>query len=119
MSISKSIGINMVIENPYRKINYLDLNFNLLNRKFYLYRKDNNKTNYINSKSNHPPTILKQTPEMIETRLSKNSSNKIMFKNIKKDYNDALKINGYNHEINYIQKNAKKKKKYKKKNYMV
>ena len=84
MSISKSIGINMVIENPYRKINYLDLNFNLLNRKFYLYRKDNNKTNYINSKSNHPPTILKQIIKMVEKRLSKNSNNKDLFNNIKK-----------------------------------
>ena len=39
---------------------------------------------------------------MVETRLSNNSSNKNLFNNIKKDYNDALKINGYKYEISYI-----------------
>ena len=60
-----SIGINLIIENPSWKIDYLDLNFNLLNHTFYPYRKDNNKISYVNSKSNHPPTILKQIPKMI------------------------------------------------------
>ena len=39
---------------------------------------------------------------MVETRHSNNSSNKDLNK-IKKDYNDALKINGYNYEINYTE----------------
>merc|ERR1712183_685962 len=56
---TKSIGINLIIENPSWKIDYLYLNFNLLNHTFYPYRKDNKK-NYVYSKSNHPPTILKQ-----------------------------------------------------------
>ena len=46
---------------------------------------------------------------MIETRLSKNSSNKNLFNNTKKDYNDALKTNEYNYEINYT-KNCKNNK---------
>ena len=112
---TKSIGINLIIENPSWKIDYLDLNFNLLNHTFYPYRKDNNKINYINSKSNHPPTILKQIPKMIETRLSKNSSNKNLFNNIKKDYNDALKLNGYNYDINYTEE-CKSKKRNRKRN---
>ena len=48
---------------------------------------------------------------MVETRLSNNSSNKDLFNNIKKDYNDALKINGYNYEINYTEECKNKKKK--------
>ena len=112
---TKSIGINLIIENPSWKIDYLDLNFNLLNHTFYPYRKDNNKINYVNSKSNHPPTILKQIPKMIETRLSKNSSNKNLFNNIKKDYNDALNINGYNYEIKYTEERKNKKRNRKRK----
>ena len=81
---TKSIGKNLIIENPSWKIDYLDLKFNLLNHTFYPYRKDYNKINYINSKSNHPSTILKQIPKMIETRLAKNSSNKNLLNNIKK-----------------------------------
>ena len=57
---TKSIGINIMIENPSLKIDYLDLNINLPNHTFYPFRKDNNKISYINSKSNHSPTILKQ-----------------------------------------------------------
>merc|ERR1712240_441732 len=79
---NKSIGINIIIENPSWKIEYLDLNFNLLNDTYYPFRKDNNKINYINSKSNHPPTILRQIPKMVETRLSNNSSNKNLFNKI-------------------------------------
>ena len=60
--------------------------FNLLHHTFYQYRKENKKISYINSKSNYPPTTLKQIPKMIEDRLSKNLCEK-------KDYNDASKIN--------------------------
>ena len=46
---------------------------------------------------------------MIETRLSKNSSTKNLFNNIKKkDYNDALKINDY-YKINYTEECKNKK----------
>ena len=100
---TKSIGINLINENPPWKTDYLDLNFFLLNHFYYPYRKDKIKINYINSKSNHLPTILKQMPIMIETRIFKNSSNKNMFNNIKKNYNDALKINEYNYQIKYTE----------------
>ena len=117
--LSKELGINLDIENPSRKINYLDLNFNLYNHTFYPYRKENSKIMYINSKSNHPPAILKQIPKMIEDRLSKNSSNENLFNEIKKDYNDAIKLSGYNYEIKFKSEDEKKKRSRKRKNYMV
>ena len=46
---------------------------------------------------------------MIETRLSKNSSNKNPFINLKKDYNDGLIINEYFYEINYTEECKKKR----------
>ena len=91
----------MIIENYLLEDWLLRSKFQLLNHTFYPYRKDNNKISYINSKSNHPPTILKQIQKIVDTKLSNNSSNKNLFNNIKKDYNDALKINGYKYEINY------------------
>ena len=62
---TKSIRINPIIENIFWKIDNLNLNFYLLNYTIYPYQKDNNKINYINSKSNHLPTILKQIPKMM------------------------------------------------------
>ena len=47
---------------------------------------------------------------MVETRLPDISSNKNLFSNINKDYNDALKINGYNYKINYTEERKNKNK---------
>ena len=37
---------------------------------------------------------------MVENRLTKNSSNIKLFNSIKKEYNDALKLNDYSYDIN-------------------
>ena len=50
---TKSISINSTIDNPSWKIDLLDLVFDILNHKFYPYRKDKNKINSISSKSNY------------------------------------------------------------------
>ena len=41
--VSKEMGINIGIENPSQKIDYLDLSFNLYDHTFHLYRKENSK----------------------------------------------------------------------------
>ena len=55
----------------------------------------------MNLSSNHPPVVLKQIPKMIENRLTKNSSSRKLFDSMKKEYSDALKLNGYNYDKNY------------------
>ena len=113
---AKSIEIQLVIENPSFEINYLDLNLNIKQHSYYPYRKPNNKINYVNANSNHPPAILKQIPKMVENRLTKNSSNSSLFNSIKKEYNDALKINGYSYDIKYSdEKKSNKSRKRKRK----
>ena len=44
--LTKIIGINIIIENPSWKIDYLDLNCKLLNHTFNRFRKNNNRVNY-------------------------------------------------------------------------
>ena len=63
---------------------------------FYPYRKENSKIIYLNSNSNHPPSKLKHISKMTIDRLSNNSSNEDFFNKIRKDYNDAIKLSGYN-----------------------
>ena len=55
----------------------------------------------MNLSSNHPPVVLKQIPKMIENRLIKNLSSRKLFDSMKKEYSDALKLNGYNYDKNY------------------
>ena len=111
----KTLGIKITIDNPAETVNYLDLKFNCINLSYCPYRKPNKKISYVNHQSNHPPAILKQIPSMIEYRLSKHSSNESSFNSIKNDYNDALKLCGYNSELKYTKSETKRKRKRKRK----
>ena len=52
-------------------------------------------------KSNHPPTILKQIPSMVSTRLSKLSCSEEEFHKSKPFYEDILKKSGYSEGLVY------------------
>ena len=80
---------------------FLDVTLNLKESKFYPFRKENNTLLYVNAKSNHPPSILKQIPDMINKRISKLSCNIEEFEKAKPDYQEALKNCGYNQELIY------------------
>ena len=60
-----TIGANL------RTVNFLDINFNLLNDTYQPYSKPNRQPVYINVNSNHPPDIIKRTPFMTSDRISK------------------------------------------------
>ena len=61
----KTHGLNITIQTNMKIINYLDVTFDLTNSTYCLYRKPNNHPQYINTKSNHPPNIIKQIPASI------------------------------------------------------
>ena len=84
-----------------KRVNYLDITFNLNDSTYRPYQKENNEINYIHKESNHPPSIIKQLPLSIESRLSRLSSNENIFKNAIPVYDEALKRSGYTHELKY------------------
>ena len=51
-------------------VNYRDVTLNLTTGQYYPFRKPDNNPLYINSKSNHPPSIIRQIPASISTRIS-------------------------------------------------
>ena len=57
-------------------VNYLDLTFNLNDGT---YTKPNNEIKYIHKNSNHPPSVIRQIPLSIESRLSTLSFNEKIF----------------------------------------
>ena len=65
---------------------------------------------YIHSSRNHPPQIIKQLPDSISERLSKNSSNWKIFTTAKIGYEDALKKSGYNVDLKYTNNKSEKPK---------
>ena len=56
------------------------------------------------------PQIIKQLPNSISERLSKNSSNKEIFDKAKVDYEYALKKSGYNVDLKYTNNKLEKPK---------
>ena len=69
----------ITIETNLSATDFLDVSFNLSQNTYSPFRKPGNKPLYINSKSNHPPAIIKQLPSMINKRLNELSCNKEEF----------------------------------------
>ena len=65
----KENQLDLVIQCNMKTVNYLDLTLNLENSTYHPYRKENNQIKYINMESNHPPSIIKQLPLFIESRI--------------------------------------------------
>ena len=118
----KDYGLKITIEANLPKVNFLDVNLDLRSNSFHPYRKPNDKPLYINSKSNHPPHVIKNLPIAINKRLSEISSSEKLFNENKKEYEDALKNSGYNTKLKMnkinpeIQMNQKQNKTKRKRN---
>ena len=100
-------------------VNYLDVTFNFNNGTYCPYRKPSNQPLYINAKSNHPPSIIKQLPDSIRRKISDNSCNEDEFNKAMTEYETALKSSGhkiFSSDQDLLLVESKKKKKKKKKN---
>ena len=67
----------------------------LQQRKYFPFRKANNTPLYINALANHPPTIIKQFPNMINKRISDLPCDKEEFDKVKSVYETAMKDSGH------------------------
>ena len=65
--IFKEHGLDIIIQCNMKIVNYLDVTFNLNNGT---YTKPNNEIKYIHKDSNHSPSVIRQIPLSIESRLS-------------------------------------------------
>ena len=82
-------------------VDYLDVTLSLSDGSYKPFHKPNNEINYIHRESNHPPSITKQLPLSVESRLSKLSSDENVFIQAASVYEKALKRAGYNHKLSY------------------
>ena len=85
--------------------NYLDVTMDLSDGSYRPYRKPNDTPVYINAASNHPPSILKHIPRMVERRLQSVSSDKSVFNEAKPPYEEALKRSGFDTTLVYEDSN--------------
>ena len=100
-SIFKSCGLKITVDCNLTQVDFLDVTFNLDTGKFWPYRKPNNNPLYIHQKSNHPPSIIKQLPTMIASRVSATSCDEIEFNKVKPEYDSALRVSGFKQGIKF------------------
>ena len=101
--IFKTQNLSITIEVNLKIVNFLDITLDLNSGVFKPYMKPNNSPQYINKKSNHPPSIIKSIPEAVNKRLSSISQNEQVFNAAKPPYQEALAKSGFDFELNYQQ----------------
>ena len=97
----KENQLDIVIQCNMKRVNYLDVTLNLENPTYRPYQKENNQIKCNNIESNHPPSIIKQLPLSIESRLSSLFSSEEIFSDSVIPYQDALDKSGYKIKLKY------------------
>ena len=98
-SIFHKNNLTIIVKCNLKTLDYLDLN--LSQSSYKPFHKTNSKINYIHRVSNHLPSIIKQLPLSVESRLSKLSSDENVLIQAASIYQEALKQAGYNHKLSY------------------
>ena len=110
IALFKNEGLSITIETNLFERDFLNVNFNLATGNFFHLRKPNNQPLYINAKSNHPPKVLRDLPNMINKRLSDLSCNEEEYEKAKPLYETALNERGYKTAMAYTKNNNCKQK---------
>ena len=112
IEIFKKHGWAITIKTNLFVVNFLDIQFNLLNGTFKPYWKPNNDPIYVHKDSNHPVQVLQEPPRTIGKRISTISSSREIFQSSQIEYKNALGRLVYeNSSVNENDKNEKKKRK--------
>ena len=101
VEIFKKNGLKIHIVANIETVNFLDVTLNLKTGKFCPYKKPNSTPMYIHTKSNHPPTVIRNIPMAVNRRLCKISSGEEEFRAAAGPYQDALDAAGYEHKLEY------------------
>ena len=80
----------VTIEANAKVVDFLDVTLDLNTGIYKPFIKENDTPLYVNIKSNHPPTVLKNIPEGINNRLSRISANKTVFDAATPVFQEAL-----------------------------
>ena len=100
-ALFKNEGLSITIETNFFETNFLDVTINLVTGKFFPFRKPNNLPLYIKAKSNHPATVLKDFPNMMNKRLSDFSCNEEEYEKAKPLYETTSNKIGYKTTMTY------------------
>ena len=95
------VGLSVTIDANKKVVNFLDITMDLETGIYKPYIKDNDTPMYVNIKSNHPPSVIKNIPLGVNRRLSRISANKTVFDAAAPTFQEALQKSGYNHQLTF------------------
>ena len=120
--IFKNYNLGTTSTANLKKVDFLDLTFDLEKETFQPYNKPGNVPQYVHKLSNHPPSIIKNIPESVNRRLSSISSNEQVFNAAAPQFQEAIKKSGYDYKLKFnppsTEQSQKKKKKSRKRNVL-
>ena len=98
--------LRITVEPGTTTCNFLDVTLDLKEDTHAPYRKPNDTPLYVHVDSNHPPNVIKEIPNSINTRLNNISSSKQAFEDAKPAYQQALDKSGHKHTLTYTGENT-------------
>ena len=108
-------GLTVTIKVNLKVVDFVDVTLDLMTGLHRPFIKPNTRPVYVHTKSNHPPSIIKNIPASINKRLSVLSSYEEVFKNSTKIHQEALEAAGYKHKLKFEQQDLSEMNKNKKK----
>ena len=109
VKIFRENGLKITTLHNIKICDFLDVRMDLTSGTTRPFRKKNDQPLYINTSSNHPPSVLKSVPKTVETRISMLSSTEEIFEEEKMVYQRALQNSGYRTELQYRPSTTAKK----------
>ena len=100
--------LKITAEITHQSVNFLDITLNLNDESYQPYRNPNNEPLFIDSHSNHPPSITKHLPSSVGNRISQLSSNQEAFSKSAPLYEAALHRSHYPTNLHYSPNNKHK-----------
>ena len=100
-TFASEFGLKITADANLSVVNYLDVTLNLKDNMFKPYRKPGDDPVYVNTESNHPPTIFKELPNSVNKRLSMLSDSEKSFNDTIPTYQQALSKSGYKHNLKF------------------
>ena len=97
----KNLNLSITSEANLKVVNFLDINLDLGTGLYKPYMKDNDMPLYVNTRSNHPPSVIKSIPVGVDRRLSRISANKQVFDSSIPLNQEALAKSVYRHKLEY------------------
>ena len=99
--IFKKFDLNITSEANSKRVDFLDVIFDLEQETYEAYNKPQNVPQYVHIQSNHPPSVIRNIPASVNKRLSKISSSENMFKKAVPMFQQAIDKSGYNYQLKY------------------